>query len=163
MRPLHATKVIAAATLLTACPAPPTTGARIQEAASDLNTHSRFGRMELAMERVAPTMRDEFLQHRRAWGGEVRLADYELTGARLTAAEDADVTIKYSWYRPAEGDLRVTTVRQRWHDNKGEWQLVGEVRVDGDVGLLGERIDTEAPREPKAHAQFPTVRIGGAQ
>src|SRR5258706_5883318 len=63
---------------LPACPAPQTPGARMQEAATDLNTHTRFGRMELAMEHVAPTEREEFLQHRRAWGGIGRIADYEM-------------------------------------------------------------------------------------
>jgi hypothetical protein len=53
----------------------------------------------------------------------------------------------------------VTTVRQRWHDHKGDWLLVGEARVDGDAGLLGDRVVTERPREP-GHAQFPTVRLG---
>jgi hypothetical protein len=144
---------------LPACPAPQTTGARMQEAANDLNSNMRFGRIELAMEHVAPSAREEFLQHRRGWGSTVRVADYELLGAKLTAEADADVTVRIAWYRPDQQDLRVTTVRQRWHDQKGDWQLVGEMRIDGDVGLLGEPVVTESPREP-VHNQFPTVRLG---
>jgi hypothetical protein len=162
MRILHTLLAFAVFTL-PACPAPQTTGARMQEAANDLNTNMRFGRVELAMERVAPAAREEFLQHRRGWGSSVRLADYELVGARLTAESDADVTVRVAWYRPDEQDLRITTVRQRWHDEKGDWMLVGEIRLDGELGLLGEPNPPQAPREPTKHAQFPTVRIGASQ
>jgi len=146
---------------LPACPAPQTAGARMQEEASELNTNTRFGRMELAMERVAPSEREEFLQHRRFWGGAVRIADYELVGAKLTADEDADVTIRVAWYRADEQELRSTTVRQRWHDHKGDWLLVGESRLEGAPGLLGEQVVSDAPPAPRVHSQFPTIRIGG--
>ena len=147
---------------LAGCPAPQTTGARMQDAASELNTNTRFGRMELAIERVAPTAREEFVQHRRMWGGAVRIADYEMVGAKLTAEEDADVTLRVAWYRADEQELKSTTVRQKWHDHKGDWLLVSESRIDGEPGLLGEQTVTDVPREPRGHAQFPTVRIGGS-
>ena len=148
---------------LPACPAPQTAGARMQEAANDLNTNMRFGRIELAVERVAPAERETFMEHRRGWGSNVRIADYEMMAAKLTADSDADVTLRVAWYRPDEQDLRTTTVKQHWRDQKGDWQLVSEARIDGDVGLLGEPRPAPDPQDAPRHAQFPTIRIGGSE
>ena len=148
--------------LLAACFTQPTGSARVQEAAAEMNLNTRFGRMEMAAERVSNKGRAEFARHRDGWGGKIRIADTELAGLKLNGKEemDAEVTVKVAWYRADEGELRVTTVRQDWHDYKGDWKLDAEQRVDGDVGLLGEKmmIDAKSPR--RENAQFPTVRIG---
>lgn len=136
--------------------------ARAQEAATELNVNTRFGRMELAAERVAPTARDAFLARRKAWGGNVRVADYELAGFHMKGDSDAEMLIKVAWYRLDQGDLRVTTLKQKWHDFKGDWRLVDESRAEGDVGLIGEPpAPSESPKSgaPK-NAQFPTIRLG---
>ena len=149
---------------LLACLTQPTGSARVQEAASEMNLNTRFGRMEMAAERVSSKGRGEFARHRENWGSKVRIADAELTGLKLLAKEeDAEVTVKVAWYRSDEQELRVTTVRQNWHDYKGDWKLDAEQRVDGDVGLLGEHITVDAKSPVRAHAQFPTIRIGSAQ
>jgi hypothetical protein len=149
--------------LLCACPAmhqaPP---ARAQEAASELNLNAKFGRMELAAERVAPKARDAFFETRKTWGGKIRVADYELQGLKMKGEADAEIFVRVSWFRIDEGDLRGTTIRQKWHDFKGDWKLVEEARLDGDVGLLGEAIERMAPSTAPRHAQFPTIRIGTA-
>lgn len=135
----------------------------MQEAAQELNVNARFGRMEMAAEHVAPTAKEQFFERRKAWGNRVRVADYEVAGMRLAKGdEDAEMIVKIAWYRVDEGDLRQTTVRQKWHDFKGAWKLTEETRIDGDVGLLGERIQQVAPSQngPR-HAQFPTIRLGG--
>ncbi len=159
---------------LAGCPAthqsPPV---RAQEAATELNTNTRFGRMEMAIEKVAPAAREAFLERRRSWGGSVRVADYEMAGFRMKGDEDAEMLVKVAWYRIDQGDLRTTLLRQSWHDFKGEWRLVEETRAEGDVGLIGDRSPTSittttaatgptspvsgTPRSP----QFPTVRLGG--
>jgi len=136
--------------------------ARAQEAALELNLNARFGRMELAAERVAPAARDAFFDRRKQWGGNIRVADYELSGLRMAKSEsDAEAFVKVAWYRVNEGDLRVTTLKQKWHDFKGDWKLTEESRLDGEVGLLGEpppaaTTNASAPRR----TQFPTVRLG---
>ena len=113
--------------------------AKAQEAALELNLNARFGRMEMAAEHISPKARDEFFERRRAWGGSVRVADYDLTGLKIIGEDDAESFVKIAWYRANEGDLRVTTLKQKWHsDAKGDWKLTEEQRVDGDVGLLGE-------------------------
>ena len=55
----------------------------MQEAASDFNTNVRFGRMSLAVEKVSPKEREDFLARRKQWGERVQLADYELVSAKM--------------------------------------------------------------------------------
>jgi hypothetical protein len=136
--------------------------AKAQEAALELNLNARFGRMEMAAEHISPKARDGFFERRRAWGGSVRVADYDLTGLKITGEDDAESYVKIAWYRANEGDLRVTTVKQKWHsDAKGDWKLTEEQRVDGDVGLLGEPppAPAAAPAVPR-RSQFPTIYLG---
>lgn len=134
--------------------------ARAQEAASELNINTRFGRLELAAEKVAPSARDAFLQRRKAWGSILRVADYELSSLQMKGKDDAEMLVKVAWYRMDEGDLRVTVLKQQWHDFKGDWKLVDETRADGDLGLIGERTPT-APAPAKARqVHFPTIRLG---
>lgn len=135
--------------------------ARAQEAALELNLNARFGRMELAAERVAPKARDQFFDRRKGWGGSIRVADYDLTGLRMQGEDDAETYVKVAWYRANEGDLRVTTLKQKWHDFKGAWKLTEEQRASGDLGLLGEppAPPTGAPAAPK-RSQFPTIYLG---
>lgn len=138
--------------------------ARAQEAALELNLNARFGRMELAAERVSPKARDQFFDRRKSWGGNIRVADYDLTALRmLKGEEDAETYVKVAWYRANEGDLRVTTIKQKWHDFKGDWKLTEEARVDGDLGLLGEPpapVAAGAASAPAKRSQFPTVYLG---
>jgi hypothetical protein len=137
--------------------------AMAQEAALELNLNARFGRMELAAERVAPKARDQFFDRRRAWGGSVRIADYDMTGLKMKGEDDAETCVKIAWYRANEGDLRVTTLKQKWHsDAKGDWKLTEEQRLDGDLGLLGEPpVPVTATTEAPKRSQFPTIYLGG--
>lgn len=125
----------------------------------ELNLNTRFGRMEIAAEQVSPPARDQFFQTRRAWGGPIRIADYELAGLKMQGDEKAEVYVKIAWYRVAEGDLRTSTLKQKWQAFKGDWKLVEEARLDGDVGLLGEAVPDPMPSFPRRQ-QFPTIRLG---
>lgn len=142
------------------CASMPTQASKAQDAAHDLNLNARFGRLELASERVAPEAREAFAERHKHWGGNVRIADLELVGFRL-GKKDAVTTVRYAWYRPNEQDLRSTSVRQTFRDHKGVWLLVTEEHAEGDLGLFGE-----VPRgEPEEHTvrktkQFQTIRIG---
>lgn len=139
--------------------------ARAQEAASEMNLNMRFGRVELATEKVAESNREKFLASRKQWGQDVRIADTELAGLKIVGESGAEVIVKVSWYRVDVGDLHQTTLKQTWKDFKGEWKLVSEERSDGDAGLLGEapaKGDASAkaaPPKPR-NAQFPTIRLG---
>jgi hypothetical protein len=165
----------------TGCPAPLSRSARAQDAAQEMNLQARFGRIAVALDRVAPKERDAFTRRHKAWGSNVRISDHEMAGMRLTGDEDAEVSVREAWFRPDENEMRMTTIRQKWHDHKGEWLLVSEERADGDVGLLDDAplptnaadpskgadsggTPTGAPAAPrtraKTNAQFPTIRIG---
>lgn len=136
--------------------------ARAQEAASDLNLNTRFGRMEIANEFVAPSAREQFAEHHKAWGSRIRVADYEMAGLKMKGSSDAEVFVRVAWFRVDEGDLRATTLKQSWHESKGDWQLTDEAHVEGDVGLLGEPMPEREKAPPGAQRgpQFPTIRLG---
>jgi hypothetical protein len=138
--------------------------ARAQATALELNMNARFGRMDIAAEHVAPDARDSFLDRRKGWGTTVRIADYDLTGLRMKGEDDCETVVKVAWFRTSENDLRSTTIKQKWHDFKGDWQLTEENRLDGDIGLLGEALPEgePGPATPR-HAQFPSVTLGSAK
>jgi hypothetical protein len=138
--------------------------ARAQEAANELNLNTKFGRMEMAAERVAPKAKEQFYEHHKGWGGKVRVADYELAGMKMNGDDTAEVVVKVAWFVIDEGDLRTTTLRQKWKgDIKGDWKMVEEARVDGDLGLLGEKVEAPAAaKEPAKRRSFPTIHIGNA-
>jgi hypothetical protein len=156
--------VLALPLLAIGCVSQTAGAARAQETSSEFNLNTRFGRMEIAIERVAPSAREDFTKHHLGWGTRIRIADFEGAGMRMTNEEksEADVTIRVGWYRQDEGDLRVTTLRQHWRDFKGDWKLVAEERVDGDVGLFGEPVEhMKAPAQDAPRRQFPTVHLTG--
>ncbi len=151
---------------LAACGALPTTGlANAQQTAQNFNMDARFGRNEYVLDKVAPESRDEYMQHHRAWGTSIRVADVELGTMRPRPGEkDVDMLVHVAWYRPEQQELRSTTLKQTWH-SKGvdTWQLVGESRVDGDYGLLGEAVFFAPSTAPHPPAQFPTIRLGDGE
>jgi hypothetical protein len=148
--------------LLSGCVMPPSALAKAQQTAQEFNLDARFGREALVMDKVAPAERDEYALHHRAWGTDVRVADVELAGMKAQSEHEVDVIVRIAWYRPQEQELKQTTLKQRWHDKADDWQLVGEQRLDGDVGLLGESVVYQAPTEARPPAQFPTIRLGSA-
>jgi len=155
--------VLGLAPLLAACSALlPSQGiAKAQETAQSFNEDARFGRNELVLDQIAPAEREEFSLHHRAWGKEIRVADIEMSGMKARGDKDVDVVVHISWYRPEQQELRSTTLQQTWHNKTDSWQLVGEKRMDGDIGLLGEAVIMQAPTEAKMPSQFPTIRLGG--
>jgi len=161
-------RVLVLGLFLCGCPvAHQSAAARAQEAASELNVNTRFGRMEMASEWVAPSAKEQFFQRRSGWGSKIRIADYELAGMRMIGKdeEDMEMFVKVAWNRVDEGDLHVTTLKQKWHDFKGAWKLTEEARIDGDLGLLGEPPAPPPPggAPPSATAkrtQFPTIHLG---
>ena len=145
---------------LLGCSASQSKEARAQDSARELNLNARFGRNELVVERVAPAERAAYAIAHRSWGGQVRIADSELAGFSMTPKDEALVIVKVAWYRQDEQELRITTMRQRYKDFKGDWMLVAEERLEGDVGLLGETVPAvPADATPRRSAQFPTIRL----
>src|SRR5450432_2988800 len=80
---------------------------------------------------VRSPAREAFTAHHRGWGTSVRVADVELAGMHARSEHDVEILVRVAWYRPEEQELHTTTVKQGWSDKNG-WQLVNEVRLDGD-------------------------------
>lgn len=167
----------AAVTLLAACGAIPSSGAKLQEASQELNVNARFGRMEMAVQYVSAKEREEWARHHKWWGGKIRIADSEMAGTRIITDGEADVSVKVAWYRPDEQELHVSVIKQKWKDVNGEWKLVAEALLEGDPGLLGDAPPVapaaaagSAPQAPGAaptaappkRKSFPTIRIGAS-
>jgi hypothetical protein len=162
--------------LFPACMSPQSPLARAQETTQEFNLDRRFGRSDDAVEHVANASRDDYMLRHKSWGAAIRIADVEMGGVRITPDKDAEVMVRVSWYRPEQNDLHQTLLKQKWHDKDG-WKLVNEERVDGDAGLLGDRVVVEAPGcAPGADGtpcpqsataappqQFPTIRLGGQE
>ncbi len=148
---------LACAFALSACPMPPSAAERATDAARDSNLAARFGRIDLAVERTTPEVRDEFLRHRAAWGGYVRVMDVELGGMSMPDSDHAVFQVDYSWMRMDDDSLRSTRVTQTWTSSKGSWVLESEKRGSGDIGLFGEPV--EVLRPPQRDAQFATKII----
>lgn len=146
---------------LCACSLPPVGPAKAQETARDHNLNTRFGRLALAAEDVAPEERAAFASRHRGWGRWVRVVDEEAVGMQMPSKTEAVIHVNIAWFAPNDGDLHVTTVRQRWEERKTSWVLVGETAIDGDKRLFGEA-PSVAPSQPKQR-QFPTRHIGGSQ
>ena len=144
----------------TACMMPPQGAALVQQTTQQFNFDTRFGRMELAMEQVSPKYADEFMKRHRFWGGSIHVTDAEGTGMRMRGQENCDVTVRVTWYRTDEGELRSTMLKQKWHLYPSGWHLDAEERLDGDIGVLGEKVDIVAPDTQPRTAQFPTIRLG---
>lgn len=154
---------------LAACSAvaPMSAASRAQETATDLNTNTRFGRLELATENVDAANREKFLMQHKAWGNSIRIADYEMSGFKIKDSELAETLVTVSWYRVNDEDLHNTVIRQKWKQQKGDWRLMEEARAEGDSGLLNDAVapmpspgaDPSAPKKP---SQFPTIHLGNA-
>jgi hypothetical protein len=143
---------VAVALGLAACVAPPGPAERLAESAYDMNTASRFGRVDVAIDYVVSAAQEEFARRRAAWGRDLRVVDVELTGIRMLEGGEASVLLSVSWQRLDEISVRVTHLEQRWKDGRGEWRMASEERSGGDAGLLNERPKSSdgAPRGPAA-------------
>lgn len=135
--------------------------AQLSDAANDLNSATRFGRTDLALEQTSPEFRDTFLESHQAWGGEIRIVDVNVTSLRIGEDDTADVLVSIAWTRMSEATLKTTVVKQLWeNERKRGWQLAREQRVAGDPGLFGEPLPPLRPAEPPRDVQFPSKSLG---
>lgn len=142
-----------------ACVVPPTPAERVTDVARQLNLATRFGRMDVALEKTAKGARDTFMARRSDWGKEIRVVDFELAGLEMPDADHATVMVDVQWVKMAESTLHTTRIAQTWRNGDEEgWKLVREKRAAGDVGLFGERI-AMADAPPREDVQFPSKTI----
>jgi hypothetical protein len=120
------------------CFAPTSPSQRLADAAIDMNTATRFGRMDIAMEYVGGPARADFVRRHAAWHKRVRIVDLEFGGMDLKEKDEADVIINVTWQLPEDAIIRETRITQRWKDTRGTWSIVAE-SVDGDPGLWADK------------------------
>lgn len=152
-RPSVALSIRVAPIALASCMGSMTPMMKLDDAVKETNDAARFGRTDLAVERVVPANRTAFVKRHRLWGSEVRIVDVEYGGVEKMSEGEAVIIVGFGWYRPAEGTLRTTMVRQTWKNDKGTgpWFLADEERVSGDLGLLGESVKVVVPERETKH------------
>lgn len=132
----------------------------VQDEAQELNTASRFGRLDVAAQFATPEAQPTFLERRRLWGDQIRVLDVQVSHVQVKDEDHAEVTIQVDWTRTNEGLLRSTHLRQNWHaKNQGPWRLESEQQVRGDRGLFGEKIQAKH-LAPTRDVQFETRSLG---
>jgi hypothetical protein len=137
---------------LAGCILPPSSSQLLAESADDLSNAARFGRMDLAIEHVKDSAREDYTKKHAGWGRVVRVVDYEFSGLQKRKDGDADVYVTVSWHRMNETTMRMTELAQRWTDKRGTWWLTSEEERGGDPGLLAElapRMDDGVPPQPR--------------
>jgi hypothetical protein len=104
-----------------------------------MNTATRFGRMDVALEHVGVAAKAVWAKKHAAWGKSLRVVDLEFYGMSFRQKGTlAEVFISVTWQKLDDADVRVTGVTQHWADVRGIWSLVSEEEKDGDSGLLEE-------------------------
>jgi hypothetical protein len=146
------------------CIAPPAgPSERLADAAHGLNTATRFGRMNAALDHVAPDAKDEFTKRHEPWGRDVWVVDLEVVDVVVRSRDEASVVLSVLWQRPDEAELRTTQITQSWRDDRGGWRMIAEQKSGGDSGLLGDKPKGEpakegAPRPLRASFQTRVIR-----
>ncbi|WP_438016406.1 hypothetical protein WMF18_37175 [Sorangium sp. So ce315] len=123
---------------LASCGIAPSNAQRLTDAAIEMNTAARFGRMDIALESVGASARQDFMNRHAGWGTRLRVVDVEFGGFEMVQRDEAEVYVDVLWLRNDEATVRTTRIVQRWRDARGHWELMSEERKDGDDGLLGE-------------------------
>jgi hypothetical protein len=153
--------LVAILTTQAGCMTPPTPAERVTDAAMALNVAARFNQLDVAVSRASSKHRPEFMKHHAAWGQSLRIVDVEMASLSLPESDRAIVLVDYAWIRNTEGNMRATRVEQTWKDDAG-WHLVGEKRVAGDLGLLGEPLPEAPPPQPDKQFATRTIHEDGA-
>lgn len=115
-----------------------TASERLRDAVVGYNDELRFGRQDLAVQRVAAGHRGEFIGSHYRWGRGIEIADLEIVNVEVMG-EDADRAVSFVTFRwIATGTMlvRETLVRQEW-TKQGTWYVLTSERVlDGEASLL---------------------------
>jgi hypothetical protein len=146
------------AIVLASCGGALTPARRVQDASHELSSSIRFGRMDLALERVGRAERERFAKRHAQWGTGIRILDCEVVGIAIREKDRADVSVAVGWQRVTESELRSTQIVQKWKDQNGNWVLEGEERTGGDFGLLGEQVAVVRPPSGQ-DVQFKSITI----
>ncbi len=110
---------------------------RLTDQVNMLNDEARWGRVDLAAMRCAPTYRVAFVRSHRSWGRSLAIGDVDITNIAMQQG-GAQSLVTYAWIDQRTQELRTTTVRQTWVGGTDGFALAGEDVVNGDDGLFIE-------------------------
>jgi hypothetical protein len=109
----------------------------LSDAVHDMVDETRWGRADLAADRVAPAFRARFVRAHAGWGERIEIADLDVGAMRMARDEEsATAVLTVQWYALDTMDLATTRVRQRWTRNGNHFVLAGETILAGDPRLL---------------------------
>jgi hypothetical protein len=113
------------------------TAERLRDAVDGVNDSARWSRLDLAVQRVHPAYRTEYMKARHRWGRSIQIADSEVLNMRIAEGDDEAVSVvAVSWYSYDTMTLHQSVIRQEWKRLSGEYALHAEIVVDGDDYLL---------------------------
>lgn len=128
-----------------------TPAARFKEEVTGMNDESRWNRIDLAQQRVAPKYQSQFVAARAKWGKRVQLADLDLVNMQMGEAGKAMSIITLSWYDMDDMTLRSSVIRQQWESTVTRFALVSETVIEGDESIFV----AGSPQRAKALATEP--------
>lgn len=131
---------------LAGCIAPTSGTQKLADSAYDMNNATRFGRMDVALEHVAPKAREEFQKQHAGWSRLARIVDIDFNGIQVRKDGVGEVVVTLTWQRADEATTRTTSLVQRWTETRNVWSMISE-EERGDTGLLGEK-ESKAKTEP---------------
>ncbi len=111
---------------------------RLRDSVIGYNEEVRWGRTDLAIQRVEPEFRPRFVISHRSWGRDVQIGDMDIMNVQVAGEEreSAESVVLYRWYDQRTMLLADTTVRQVWEKGVNEYTLVSEQIIAGDPSLL---------------------------
>lgn len=127
---------------------------QLQDQVYQLNDETRWGRIDLASQRVHGDYRARFLLAHRAWGHDIAIADVDPTNIQIDGEGDlARSLVTVTWYDQNTLYLDRTVITQEWQRTDNGYQLHAETIIGGNEGLLADAtvLDREEDRvEPTA-------------
>ncbi len=103
------------------------------------NDEARWGRVDLAAQKVAPAHRASFVARHRRWGNDIQIADADVTNLELGLPEDrAASVVTYAGFDQRTMELQTTAVRQSWASAGESFVLIDETIIGGAPELFEE-------------------------
>ena len=148
--------------LALACGATAPNTARARDSIREFNTQTRFGRIEIAAENVAPEYQHDYAEHRRQWNALYHVTDVTLAelkeAPRVSGKPSQLIAIaQVAWYRSDVGEVDGTSVSQTWTARGASYFLTEEHVVGGNPALFDPtpREILRPPAESKAFKVLP--------
>lgn len=115
-----------------------TASERLRDAVVGYNDELRFGRQDLAVQRVAGGYRSAFIGGHYRWGRDIQIADVEIVNVEAAGDEGQRATsfVQFRWFLQSNMLVRDTLIRQEWEKHSGQYVLQTERVIDGDPALL---------------------------